>query len=73
MKRIFSVLLLAGIVALIPGLTQAGMDAEGAGAAIAEADSEMGEFSREAEQESQVESLDAKAPDGEALITDDAE
>jgi len=39
--------------------------------AIQGAESEMGEFSREAEQESQTQSFDQSAPDDSGLITDE--
>ncbi|MBI4970505.1 MAG: hypothetical protein HZC17_01505 [Candidatus Omnitrophica bacterium] len=43
----------------------------GAAMAVEGAESEMGEFSREAEEEEQLDSMDQKAPEGEGLITNE--
>lgn len=47
--------------------------AGGIGAAVSSADSEMEAVSRDADSEDGLEAMDQNAPNGNALITDDAE
>ena len=61
------------LIAILISINPASVWAEGIGGAVAGADSEMAAVSREADSEDGLEAMDQNAPNGDALITDDAE
>ena len=61
------------IIAILVSMNPVSAWAEGIGGAVSGADSEMAAVSREADSEDGLEAMDQNAPNGDALITDDAE
>jgi len=61
------------IIAVLISMNPVSAWAGGIGGEVAGADSEMGAVSRDADAEDGVNAMDQNAPNGDALITDDAE
>lgn len=61
------------IIAILISISSVSAWAGGIGGEVAGADSEMAAVSREADAEDGLEAMDQNAPNGDALITDDAE